>query len=509
MGVSLKVFGYGDIQARLPGLIAMALTGLLLWLLAKMILKSEAGAFIALGLYLTHPFAIQGALSSDFTDGTLLPLTITSFILCWLYSAKWPLVKRIALIGACFSVCLWAKLTTPLALIPCIILVGVGCYGAKTAIVLSAGVALVGVGIFGATWLIYCKKLHLLLPGNFPFTDLFMTPLYYLAGGKAALLPWELSSRDTAIQLTRIILWLGPLFLFVSTIGLSKRLQEIISNCKIDIEDIIWLLAIIVIMGYTFIQGGVGAFPKYYLTIVPLLAIYAARWITSEHQNLTKSTVFEILLILLISTGYFYLVVGDYIYIFNHDIRNTLIFAGTKSAISHLILKLALYCVPPLSLWIFLKNSKRTLSFRSVICIFVFSGQIAISLLQGISPYMTKYYYGTPINDVHSVIRILKGIKEPRVIIAPKEFIYSAEAKAPIRSFSEVWDDPEKLKELVSKYRPQAIVYGLPTHTVHWIRKVSLDSQLLQILHKNYIEQQVGEFTIWLLIDNSLKIPVL
>lgn len=509
MGVSLKLFGYGDIQARLPGLIVMALTGLLLWLLAKMVLKSEAGAFIALGLYLTHPFAIQGALSSDFTDGTLLPLAITGFILCWFYTAQWPLVKRITLLGACFSVCLWAKLTTPLALIPCIILVGVGCYGAKTAIILSVGVALAGIGIFGATWLIYCKKLHLLLPGNFPFIDLFMTPFYYITGGGAALLPWELSLRDTAIQLTRIILWLGPLFLFVSTIGLSKRLQEIILNRKVDIEDIIWLLAIIVIMGYTFIQGGVGAFPKYYLTIVPLLAIYAARWITSEHQYLTKSTVFEILLILLISTGYFYLVVGDYIYIFNHDIRNALIFAGTRSAISHLILKLALYCVLPLSLWIFLKNSKSTLSFRSVICIFVFSGQIAISLLQGISPYMTKYYYGTPINDVHSVIRILKGIKEPRIIIAPKEFIYSAEAKAPIRSFSEVWDDPKKLKELVSKYWPQAIVYGLPTHTVHWIQKVSLDSQLLQILHKNYIKRQVGEFTIWLLIDDSQKIRVL
>ena len=122
---------------------------------------------------------------------------------------------------------------------------------------------------------------------------------------------------------------------------------------------------------------------------------------------------------------------------------------------------------------------------------------------------MTKYYYGTPINDVHSVIRMLKGIKEPRIIIAPKDFIYSAEAKAPIRSFSEVWDDPKKLKELISKYRPQAIVYGLPTHTVQWIQQVSSDSQLLQILHKNYIERQVGEFTIWLLIDDSQKIRIL
>lgn len=115
LGLTFKLFGVSETNARLLGVATMMLTALLLFLAVRTALSAHPNrdgfALWAVLLYVFNPLTLQSALLLDI-DGTVL--TVMVMLLVWLYLALrevgwWgPLVVGVAFAGA-----LWAKMTTP------------------------------------------------------------------------------------------------------------------------------------------------------------------------------------------------------------------------------------------------------------------------------------------------------------------------------------------------------------------------------------------------------------
>ena len=97
-------------SARLPGLCVFLVTGLLLWLLILQLGYGMVTAHVASVIYLTNPFALQGMLSLDFTDGSLLPLSAVLFSLVSVASRSHPLRTQVVMLGLCLCFAFWAKI---------------------------------------------------------------------------------------------------------------------------------------------------------------------------------------------------------------------------------------------------------------------------------------------------------------------------------------------------------------------------------------------------------------
>ncbi|GIW06231.1 MAG: hypothetical protein KatS3mg060_1036 [Dehalococcoidia bacterium] len=115
LGLTFKLFGVSETNARLLGVATMMLTALFLLLAVRQALRSHPNrdgfALWAVLLYVFNPLTLQSALLLDI-DGTVL--TVMLMLLVWLYlalcDAGWW--GRLVL-GVVFALALWAKMTTP------------------------------------------------------------------------------------------------------------------------------------------------------------------------------------------------------------------------------------------------------------------------------------------------------------------------------------------------------------------------------------------------------------
>ena len=154
--LSLRLLGDDEWQARVPGLLAVVITAALLavlvWRRAGCGPEASRIAILVTAVYLLHPATLQGALYLGFSDGTLLPLTWALFLFVWLETLERSLAARIALLGPCFAVALWAKITTSLALPVAAALVVLALRGPGVAVAMLGGVVGLGGALFLVSW---------------------------------------------------------------------------------------------------------------------------------------------------------------------------------------------------------------------------------------------------------------------------------------------------------------------------------------------------------------------
>jgi hypothetical protein len=115
LATQIKLFGFSENTVRAFGLACTLLTAYLALLLSRSLLPQPSQhiyRIIFLGVYLLNPYTIANATLPDI-DSTILPPLMTLFALLLMKKKK-----NDSVLAVVFCILLWAKLTTPLALIP-------------------------------------------------------------------------------------------------------------------------------------------------------------------------------------------------------------------------------------------------------------------------------------------------------------------------------------------------------------------------------------------------------
>lgn len=488
IAAALRLFGNGEGQARLPGVLAVVLTAALLAIFARRAFRDDRQtadrvAFVAVCLYLIHPATMQGALYLSFSEGTLLPLSWLLFLLTWFETLGQPLVVRAGMLGLCFAIALSAKITTSLALPVSMAIVTWGMEGFGPAGLLFTGVAGLGLMLFLGSWWAYAVYLASLV--GLPAETLWTEPFRYLMGEGRVV---EASISDLLLNVSRTVVFLGPLLMTMAGIATARRIRQYARDHQVQPLDLIPILAAVVLVGYLALPGGTGAFPKYHLVILPLLAWLAAQdFPPAALRRSLLATVFVVGII------YYFYLVGDPLKLVNHDMRIARFAGGTTSVVWHLGLAALFYVIFPLV------ASRLVRSWRPAVLTTAVASQMGLILLQINGGYFAKHSYGTPLADFTRTIDLVRSATPTRSeILALPEFGYKTGRRIVPGMRRDLWSDPESLEKVIRQGKPSAIVYGLPTHTISQLRDLSGDSRLNATLERAYRRVDVGEFTVWL-----------
>jgi hypothetical protein len=115
LALHIKIFGFSENTVRSFGLLCTLLTAYLTILLGSRLSDNREWQYFSVffvGLFLLNPYTLANTSLPDI-DQTILPVLMTLFVLL-LYGTN----VNDRLLGLSFAALLWAKLTTPLALIP-------------------------------------------------------------------------------------------------------------------------------------------------------------------------------------------------------------------------------------------------------------------------------------------------------------------------------------------------------------------------------------------------------
>lgn len=488
IAAALRLFGNGEWQARLPGVLAVVLTAALLVILARRLFRDDQQTadrvgVVAVCLYLIHPAALQGALYLSFSEGTLLPLSWLLFLLTWFGTLNRPRAVRVGTLGLCLAIALWAKITTSLALPVSIAIVTWGMEGLRPAGLMFTGVAGLGLVLFLGSWWGYATYLTGLV--GLPAEILWTEPFRYLIGEGQVV---ENSVGGVLLNVSRTFVFLGPLLVFMAAIAIARRVGQYARDHRAAPQDLIPILTILVLVGYLALPGGTGAFPKYHLVILPLLAWLAARdFPPTAFPRLLLVTIF------VVGVVYYFYLVGDPLKLVNHDMRIAQVAGGTSSVVSRVGLAALVYVLFPLV------ASRVVRSWRPAILTATIASQLALILLQIHGGYFTRHSYGTPVADFTRTINLLTSATPAgSEILALPEFGYKSGRRIVAGMRREFWSDSESLEKVIRLEKPSAVVYGLPTHMILQLRGFAADPRLQATLERAYSRVDVGEFTVWL-----------
>lgn len=485
---SLRLFGDGEWQARLLGVLAVVATGVILAILAQRLpqddrRKADGVGLLAICLYLVHPATVQGALYLGFSEGTLLPLSWVLFLLAWFQTQDRPWVVRVSTLGICFAIALWAKITTSLALPLSAAIVVWGMEGFVRAVLLLTGVTTLGLLLFLGSWLIYV--MHLVGLTGVSAETLWSEPFHYLMGEGRVV---DISAGSVLLNVSRTFVFLGPPLVFMAAVTVARRVGQYIQDHQAKPEDLIPLLAAVVLLGYWALPGGTGAFPKYHLVILPLLAWLAAK-------DVPPVALRKPLLMTVFAVGVIYYVylVGDPLKLVNHDLRIAQLMGGISFVVSRIGVTAFLYAVFPLTAWGLVRSWHHALMTAAL------ASQMALILLQAQGGYFTKHMYGTPLVDFTRTIDLVTSATPAgSQILALPEFGYKSGRLIVAGMRRDLWNDSEGLEKIIRQGKPSAVIYGLPTHTISQLRSLVGDPRLQATLERAYNRIDIGEFTVWL-----------
>lgn len=488
IAAALRLFGNGEWQARLPGILSVVLTAVLLVILARRLFRDDQQAavrvgFVAVCLYLIHPAALQGALYLSFSEGTLLPLSWLLLLLTWFGTLNRPRAVRVGTLGLCLAIALWAKITTSLALPVSIAIVTWGMEGLRPAGLMFTGVAGLGLALFLASWWGYAVYLAGLV--GLPAEILWTEPFRYLMGEGRVV---EISVRGFLLNVSRTVVFLSPLLVFMAGTTIARRAWQYARDHRAQPHDLIPMLAVMVLLGYLAVPGGTGNFPKYHLVILPLLAWLAARdFPPTVPPRPLLATVF------VVGVVYYFYLVGDPLKLVNHDMRIAQFAGRTSPIVSRVALAVLLYVLFPVA------ASRLFRSWKPAILTATIASQLALILLQIHGGYFTKHMYGTPVADFTRTIDLVTSATPAgSEILALPEFGYKSGRRIVAGMRREFWSDSESLEKVIRLEKPSAVVYGLPTHTILQLRGFAADPRLRATLERAYSPVDVGEFTVWL-----------
>lgn len=292
MGAFVKVFGANENTVRAFGMCCMLVSALLCLLIYQELFnirgeKYYQFATIFLSLFLLHPYTIANTTLPDI-DSTVLPLTFLAFIYGAVRAIRREEASRLfvwnagytILLSILFALNLWAKLTTPLVLIPILFAIAyVNGVSFLRALFGAARVAIFGGIVFFVTYALYCYLLSLPFGFTFQFLVHSFTKSSSSSGGLLVLLQEVLAHFEYSKQFVN---WLGLPYLAVFAISVSYL---IFRKGMLHSDKILIVLAsagIFVTGFYLGLTGPFGGFFKYPFPVFSIFALIIAHYFYNE-----------------------------------------------------------------------------------------------------------------------------------------------------------------------------------------------------------------------------------
>lgn len=327
----IKIWGYSENNIRAFGAICTLISALLIVLISRQIILDkkilEFTENIFLFVFLIHPYTIANTTLPDI-DTTVLPITMLCFVYFLLrifknnkYSLENP--KTLVILGLLFALNLWAKITTPLILIPFLVFyLKINHNSIWKSLLLSLKVFLIGLVIFLTTYFIYCKVVD--LPFAYTFEFLYAS-FFKGTSGNIGLISKILEN----ISYGRTLLnWILPEFIFIfmiSVIGLFRTKSTETSKTM----TLFALISIIVTLFYVALIAPFGGFFKYPFPVFSFICLIISYFVANNIKtNIPPKVILVFLIVLGISvllnksrglfgtSGSFNMGILNYIYFF-------------------------------------------------------------------------------------------------------------------------------------------------------------------------------------------------
>ncbi len=280
-----NIFGVSEFAARIPGIVSFLTTLFVIFLTIKYILNEKGYAFASLLsclIFALNPLSINGSMVIDFTDTTLLTLSIMTFYMFFFKFKNAGLISRILILGTVFSLCFWSKLTTSLAVPMSVFIYYSLNRKPKEGIILSVGIFIIGSVIFGTTWFFYC-----LFIGK---TSVFLVPFAYLysnfSNASSKVNPNIFSNLLMAVL--KIGLWNSFFLIILVFLASLDNIKSYLKNKVLEEENLLVISSFIIISVYLYIGIEAGGFPKYITPAVPLLSCYIGVFMSKILANNTE-----------------------------------------------------------------------------------------------------------------------------------------------------------------------------------------------------------------------------
>jgi 4-amino-4-deoxy-L-arabinose transferase-like glycosyltransferase len=382
LGLDVKLFGTDEMGVRLPGVVLMLGTALLVYGLGHTLAggggRGRACGLLATGLFLASPLVAQSAVVIDI-DGTLLLFVVTAWVLLYLRWQQTTTLWRLAALGALLTLGLWTKMTTPLALVGAVIvyqaLAGRWLLGLRQVAVIVG----VGVPLFLATWWLVAAIVGL------PFEMPFQWLAWELFDASKYTRSWLGDPVRMRGELAPGLAWASPYLVGAFGALVVARVAAWTRTRRAEPVDLLIVLGGVIFAAY-FIKLAAN-FPKYHVGMLPFWSAALAWWLVDWLSALEGRARLALAAGAALACGYFLATVGD-----AWQFTPTLVWEAPI-----IVPALALFLVAAAAAVLTRAPALGALAgglVAPLVLLFVGWG-LAVSATQAGANYSTNYYYGT------------------------------------------------------------------------------------------------------------------
>jgi 4-amino-4-deoxy-L-arabinose transferase-like glycosyltransferase len=503
--IIFKLFGSGIVTARLGNLFCISFTALILFHLTSKIFNRSA-ALWAIIFYLLSPICIQGLSSMDFADTSLLPLAFVCTANAIRINTIRPNIKNTVILSFWIGFCLWAKLTSGIALIigllcgTLVYLIFGGRRESDKKWLLNCGGIVLGLLFFLVTWI--C--ISLLLWGGESCLLVLQTPLNAIYS-KYKQIDFFLKLMHLGYYALQVIVWFSPYFLIlwlVSSWLLIKNIYRTNTN-----QNYIKLLfigtTVFYFVGYLLIEGTNLGFPRYHAAILPLTCLFAgvfvSDFVTVANRKILILTTMSVLFLLL----FFVFVLNDPLFFLTLRLKEMILLNYDYGIIikGFLLTFTPLYGMPIILSIVIISFLRIGLPLKKIMATCLIVGSLAtigfLDVKQIFASYRTSSQYGST-GKIELIQKVRSHSKDRDYVFATPEFIYELKDKrVPYVSFKE-WESQDRFYRFVKKNKPSAIIAGLTVNTYAQLKWL-LNKETLLFLSNDYTFHRVGTYYLWLL----------
>ena len=469
---------------------AVQMTGVFCWLAVICLLwklaKTTQEQWVACGLCVLLPMVQQAAVTVEI-DQTVLPLV--TLILCWRakeFMAE-SSVKNGLWLAASMALALWARLTTPIVLIP--LFVGfawwstTGKKAVKTAVWL-----LFGCVVFFVTWRLYCMATGVNWFG----------PFEYLARSFQETTVGERASGASRLvqNMLYLVFWGMNPFLLVLTAG-SIVIGYLKKGPRTELCYLaagVWLLC-----GYEVVGGALFGFPKYQIPAMPLICLgIALAWKDMWKFKPLRRDVAVHLVILGLLSWILLMKTGDPLHAMRIDIRETAAIGGSirlefmKLGACFAICWVALGMAVVLFWW-----RLHAMTLWQLLLFGVLWTNGVFSVWQGNRPYSTGYVYGDEgeTREVAGLIEFRRWTDRP--LFVPHEVLFQLGDFRLVDGLPMDWTDMDAVVERIKNEHPPMIALSVLTNTTSEVREALSYEKIQKNLPPTYEMKRVGRYYVW------------
>jgi len=506
--VFIRMFGFSETVIRMFGMCCVLLTALLTLHISRLIVPSLPRYFdsVFCALFLLNPYTIASATLPDI-DSTVLPVTMTLFILLLLHTAERnrEIMERsrlmelgvamalpITLMAGSFALCLWSKLTTPLLLPPfAFLLLNVQGIRRLRALIVVGFVSVLGAFVFVLTYWIYCAALGLPMEYTYSFLLQSFDKGSSASGVARRLLRLLYNAHYTGQFLHWITLPTAAVLASAGADALiacvrERRESPAVATGRCSVA-VLFMFGSAVTVGYLFITGPFDRFLKYPFAAYQFLMLPAAFLLARALGAMRARYLALIGIGVLLAAGVSSHVWGDS-FLKQHRSLNTveiIVFIAVSAGIA--------------SVWIMPRMRRFAAVTAALLLICACGFQLGVSRVQAVSTYPTKYYYGQ--TGLDETVTYLKGKTKPdEVIFSMKDVGYYVNNRYE-ENFGYLVST-ELQKHLEDIMRSGSIRYYVGTEGIGVDQVEQLPGIIAVIRSYAVLERRFGNFVIYALRDD-------